>query len=766
MWHLRNSPSLYYKSPGEYSSTTAATNSPIITEYPSSVSPTSLFDYDPEKYPFLHSFSPLDNDDDDNNKKWKPRSPQHNSFSEQLFNSYKIRWMSSLIFSYINKKVISLIIISIALITSVKQVHTHLAYFQPTQNWYYLEKNQVDLLSDNKIVDLVRLIYENPHLHKNYYTNIYDKRITPALYLFELTDSIKDHQLDPSFKFQFSWMDWINFDERLLPSTDYLLNHNGMPISNCSEFETSIGFPSDNLFKIDTLEGYCTDLSNWEISKLVNLNYPQFKINSPIDEYDFPVEARIVYGASYVYHNLPSPERLIFTDGLSGANLIIPISNRQSLKKMVFPSRSDLDLSFLQPIDDLMSNLVNQVSGSGNGIEEKSVIKDVTRITRNKEMKESYQLSKADFENPSTLLALQEVLVNLHIKDSLDSKLYKNIINEYSQYSDGDYPKYFHEPRVDDNKIGGSHYDWRFFNIREIDNEYKRISNLNRIIRAWLRFTNNAEIDTWIAHGSLLGYSFNGFMLPWDYDHDVQVTSKSMWKMAKYYNQSLIIDCTTDDQFSSGYGQYLLDISSNFFNRTNDNGNNAIDARFIDIHTGMYIDITQLSDVENKEHVLKHDLKKMHKVLKAEFYRLLKGKKISIDQIIEDDDLIGCKNHHFYGLEELSELEKEVFEGEYSYIPSNYAKILDREFPKRKTSWKHEGYTWRSGLGMWVSNKRCGRRSFDRDGDSCSSDRYVTMMEELLISGSSGEERRSVFPDWEAVAAVEAGAAELGNMRQ
>lgn len=782
MWHQRNSlNSLNSLPPDEFNSNF---NSPNIStssnDYPSS---TTFIDSENEKSPFFYNHN---NSSHDKNK-WKPKSNFLLKLNKFFKLNSKLNYLKLLLCKILfNKKSISILILSITFLLSIKQIYYPLTYFCPPSNWSYLEINKYDFLSDSKIVKLVNFISKNENLHKNYYydnsnnnnNNYFDRRITPALYLNTLLNNFNGYEFDDSQTFEFSWIDWINFDERLLPNIDYLLSHNGLPILNCKQFEIEIGFPKDNIFKNDYLLN-CENLNNLEISNLFNLNYPHFKIMKPLDNFNLPIDSRILMGATYLYHNFQSPNRLIFIDGLNEINLIIPISNKESFKNPIF--KSDLNsLNSLQSIDDLMNNLITQLlNNNSNEIFNKDSIYEISKINKNLNpiSNNNLKLTKFDFFNPSNLLEIQNYLKNFNIENSLDFKLYSNIINEINNYPHLNFSKYFHEPRLNNKKIGGSHYDWRFFNIKEIDNEYKRISNLNRLIRAWLRFTNNENIQTWISHGTLLGYSFNKFMLPWDFDHDVQISSSSMWKLAKHFNQSLIIDCTIDDEFSSGYGQYLLDISSNFFNRNNSNGLNSIDARFIDIHTGIYIDITQLSFVENKEILFKQEFKKIDKVLKNEFFRLLKQNKININEVINnnDNDLVGDKNYHFYKFNEINEFKKCLFEGEFAYLPTKYTTILDREFPNRKTSWRHEGYTWRSDLSMWVYNNRCNR--FDYKGTSCLKDEYVQMMKDLMFKNNESnnddnveigsihdiDQRRGVFPDWEAVAAVEVDNSQIGN---
>jgi hypothetical protein len=65
--------------------------------------------------------------------------------------------------------------------------------------------------------------------------------------------------------------------------------------------------------------------------------------------------------------------------------------------------------------------------------------------------------------------------------------------------------KYFHEPGHDD--ILG-HYDTRFFTTPVPDEERSR--TLTYMIRAYLNFFEDHGLETWIAHGTLLGWWWNG----------------------------------------------------------------------------------------------------------------------------------------------------------------------------------------------------------------------------------------------------------------
>lgn len=786
MWHQRASPSpstTFYRSSGEYTSSSS-------NEYSSS---NTAFDSDTEKNGFHspegYSLGFTDNYDRHSGvgKRWRsPRLKRTVNRGRSRLRRllcldalqqgacYKFLLLLKLrLHCYLNKKVLCVLIITSALVVSLLQMYSSLAYYKPRSKWSYLVENRHDFVSDSKVLDLLEYLSENKRLHEKYLfrRDYKDRRITPARYLTHLRTHINETggTLSESLRYGFSWQDWVDFDERLLPNMDFLLTHNGLPISGCSQFESEIGFPRDNHFKRDFLPN-CTDLTPAEIAALANPNYPHFRATAPLDNLGLPIEARIVHGATFLYHHQPPPQRLIFVDGVSNTDLVVPVVHKE-------PAPPPRDPRSLEPVSELMAQVVAGLPPAESDWFNRAVAVDVARVNRNGGSAPKLALTAADFANPENLTQIQAALPGFGEAGTLDAVLHDRIAGQLAAHPGADYPKYFHEPRLADSRIGGSHYDWRFFNIKEVDNEYKRLSTLSRLMRAWLRFTNNERLPTWLAHGTLLGYSFNGYMLPWDFDHDVQLSAAAMWRLARDYNNTLVVDCTAGDgRAAAGQGHYLLDVSSNFFDRRrgNANGNNAIDARFIDVHTGMYIDITLVSTVADKHAALRRDVPGYDKVLRRELFRLLAQQRLALDGLADDDSpggtLLACRNHHFYRLAELLTLERRRFEGEQAWVPAAWADVLDREFPRRHTAWRHEGYTWRSELALWVADRRCGRAALDRGGDSCAGDRFVAAMRAMLQFGEQQEQEGAgvgpVLPDWEAVAAADLEAAEIGSSRR
>ena len=145
----------------------------------------------------------------------------------------------------------------------------------------------------------------------------------------------------------------------------------------------------------------------------------------------------------------------------------------------------------------------------------------------------------------------------------------------------------------------GWHYDWRFFNgalnYEKPDWNQQELTHrtniiLDRLLRNWSKFAMEKGIITWIMHGPLLSWYWNGLLFPYDNDIDIQMPIDELVNLAKNYNQTLIVENP-----SEGYGKYLIEVNTYFHNRGISAEQNHIDARFHDVDSGIYIDITALS---------------------------------------------------------------------------------------------------------------------------------------------------------------------------
>ncbi len=209
-------------------------------------------------------------------------------------------------------------------------------------------------------------------------------------------------------------------------------------------------------------------------------------------------------------------------------------------------------------------------------------------------------------------------------------------------------PKYFMEP-------GGSlarmHYDLRYFKGEVAYDERQMV--LRSLILSYLETMQAKGVETWLAHGTLLGWWWNAQIMPWDYDLDVQVSNGTMDWLAENLNGTehvhapaqpfeMIVDASRNRT-------YLLDINPHYTDLTSRGGDNMIDGRWIDMESGMFVDITVLRERTSQQ----------------------------------EPGVWSCKNGHQYNAQDLWPLRITEFEGTTARIPHNVEEILEEEYSQR-----------------------------------------------------------------------------------
>lgn len=213
-------------------------------------------------------------------------------------------------------------------------------------------------------------------------------------------------------------------------------------------------------------------------------------------------------------------------------------------------------------------------------------------------------------------------------------------------------PKYFHE-------AGGSielgHYDGRYFKKLMPESQYRPM--LGDLIRSYLQLCESRGLETWLAHGTLLGWWWNGQVMPWDTDLDVQVSNDTLYVMGNTLNRTEHVFNRTSSvpahlghdngtsTNASKQATYLLDINPHHVDLTRGDGSNIIDARWIDMENGMFIDITGLRERERKK-----------------------------------PGIWSCKNKHRYATQDLWPMRVTEFEGVRAKVPNNFEWILTEEY--------------------------------------------------------------------------------------
>jgi hypothetical protein len=205
--------------------------------------------------------------------------------------------------------------------------------------------------------------------------------------------------------------------------------------------------------------------------------------------------------------------------------------------------------------------------------------------------------------------------------------------------------KYFHEAGFTHEL---QHYDVRFFTAEVPYTAHRAV--LTNLIRSYLSTFASLHLETWIAHGTLLGWYWNEHILPWDFDVDVQVSGATLAQLATQYNQSRHEYAYTDAATGKPATEtYLLDVNTFATKVDRGSGHNSIDARWIDVATGMYVDITGLMERDPKK----------------------------------SPGVVSCKNFHAYRQEELFPLRESTFEGVPALVPFEYKNILAGEYQEK-----------------------------------------------------------------------------------
>lgn len=219
--------------------------------------------------------------------------------------------------------------------------------------------------------------------------------------------------------------------------------------------------------------------------------------------------------------------------------------------------------------------------------------------------------------------------------------------------------KYFQEP--DEGVL--AHYDSRFFKDKVEGEEHAKA--LRNLIRSYVITLRTIGVDTWLAHGTLLGWWWNGKLLPWDNDADVQMAESSLEVLARGYNCTTHVYHYQDPDGGLVTGNYLLDINPHHSEMRGD-GMNIIDARWIDMSNGMYVDITGLAERE-------------------------KG-----------NGTWSCRNHD-YEKKDFFPLKEMVFEGVPALVPFSFEKVLVSEYgEKSMTTTEWEGHIWSPEQKEWI----------------------------------------------------------------
>ncbi|TQS31390.1 hypothetical protein Golomagni_08332, partial [Golovinomyces magnicellulatus] len=132
-----------------------------------------------------------------------------------------------------------------------------------------------------------------------------------------------------------------------------------------------------------------------------------------------------------------------------------------------------------------------------------------------------------------------------------------------------------------------SHYDYRYM-VADLD-DHRKTRIIKVMVHSYLSTFRNLGVETWLMHGTLLAWWWGQKVQPFDLDADVQVTEADMYYLAAYHNMTIHYYKHGDMKRGRFY---LLEVNPHFEHRDWDDKLNKIDARWIDMATGLFIDIT------------------------------------------------------------------------------------------------------------------------------------------------------------------------------
>lgn len=370
-------------------------------------------------------------------------------------------------------------------------------------------------------------------------------------------------------------------------------------------------------------------------------------------------ETKIQRGAVNLYCSKDIPERVVVT--MDSSMLEIPVIGKKRFgSHKTKPTQTDQLISKMQQF--------NYTSPSPFNVQNFELLKKSLMVEP-----EDF-IFKPDVE----IFALQEKLNN----QTITSKELKYL--EFLEYANNHLvdhtDRYFKYAWIYTDVLQGNahHIAYPFFSRYISDRE--RQSVLHHMVRAWFQFAETNNFASWINYGSLLGWSFNGVNMPWDTDIDVQMPIAQLDRLGREFNKTLIME---NPRF--GNARYWLEVSPTYIRQGN--GRNHIDARFIDIHSGLYIDISAMSHTEvpppTKDRTVPDNLSTM---------------------------LVHCKNWNWHTLDELLPIRHTYFEGASVYIPNKVNRLLKNKYGKDAlTNYNFHNHNYQLDISMWVNDDICKR---------------------------------------------------------
>lgn len=576
----------------------------------------------------------------------------------------------------------------------------------------------------------------------------YDPRFTISAYLNEL-NRLGNIQEIPTLPFH--WVDWVD----------------------ASFKTTQIGRPDQPPLSCDILQrfirgeprmaNFCKDKNDYSDEEIDAMGYKNRKqipraviTGHCIHKHPGTNAARVFMARSYMITNAPKPYKVIILNGgeIGGTYEFMVDQKLGSDQRLLF---SDIGARFVKQSTkippkathlksdilkfnprDVHSKLLLLVSPRHLAPED-DIMKMYQTVHSPKGSNKEIFLEEKNFDYPPRRIKEQIEEYEQIPERNVFQQNYLDGLKACSKYDNTNEPTYFkmaildlREPQNTRNE-GGWHYDWRFYNdalyyatqgwSKDEKRERAHII-LERLLRSWNRFAEEKGIVSWIMHGPLLSWYWNGLIFPYDNDIDIQMPVSELVRLAQEYNQTLIVESPEE-----GYGRYFIDVSTYIHNRDRSRTENHIDARFIDVDSGIYIDITGLA--------------------KSPFNLPPKYDEFPIvdkDDNDPDAEVYNDRRKHFYTLPQLLPLRYSMMDGVPVYIPHEIDERLVWEYRLGLESHQHRGWYFVPQLQLWISKEKLLKIFDEKD---CLDEENIFDPEMLVdkMLGMSDEEALQLLED-------------------
>lgn len=542
----------------------------------------------------------------------------------------------------------------------------------------------------------------------------YDPRFTLSMYLNQL--KLKYEEMNEKGKREeiilpFHWADWID-----LTTLNGDLSKPLDSRMNCAEVQkATYRNPDPSYFCLDNSMVLLEDVERYGFKSRSQL--PGVIIYDHCSHNHRPFnDFRVLQAKSYAMTHLKKPISIILLNGdngtyefqvdqganqrLASSTIVDDFAKSNRLKNLKTATLNHLKIwkelkSIIEPtnldLDDPGREISAKIEAHKN---------DRTKLIE-------FPLTMDMFSHP---MPVDEQIVQLELKRdsqglSPREAVYYDGLKDCANYPDLEEKqeyRYFRLPviRVGDKrnhaKDMGWHYDWRFFNgalqyNREgwTQDQLTHRANiiLDRLLRTWYRFATQKGFISWIQHGPVLSWYWNGMMFPYDIDVDIQMPMSEMLRLGKDYNYTLVVEDP-----SEGYGKYLIDVSPYIYHRQLSRTANHIDARFIDVDSGIYIDITALSR-------LKSELPRG--LWETGMGKLRKNKKENNGEV----EIYNDRRKHFYSFDQLSPLKFSMLQGVPVFVPPKIIFKLVSEYGEGLHKYEFHGWYFISQLNLWIHKR-------------------------------------------------------------